>query len=184
MNTFFRFHERDNDELKKNNRIRRKKMTQLYTVVPLTESTLWHQKNIEKVAEELHVDVSKGLSKEEAKINLIVHGANELFGNGGISIFKLFLSNCFNAMNFILIAALIFSGVVLYDWVKVSVLCVVLVLNSAVGFYQEYQSEQTMEALRKMSSPTAHVRRDGDLDLIPCPDVVPGLFNCFFIRPN
>ena len=151
-------------------------MTQLSTIVPLNDSTLWHQKLVEKVAEELDVDVSKGLSKEEANKRLIVHGTNELFGNGGISIFKLFLANFFNAMNFILIVALIFSAAVLYDWVEVGILGFVVITNTFVGFYQEYQSEQTMEALRKMSSPTARVRRDGELDLIPCPDVVPGLF--------
>lgn len=49
-----------------------------------------------------------------------------------------------------------------------------MIINTAVGFYQEYRGEKTMEALKNMSSPTARVMREHDVDFVPTKDVVPG----------
>jgi calcium-translocating P-type ATPase len=54
------------------------------------------------------------------------------------------------------------------------VLAVVIITNTWLGFRQEYKSEQTMEALRKLSSPTARVIRDGELSVIAAGQMVPG----------
>jgi magnesium-transporting ATPase (P-type) len=80
-------------------------------------------------------------------------------------------------MNFILFIALVFSAAVLQDWVEVGILAFVIVTNTGIGFVQEYRSEKTMEALKKMSSPIAKVKRNGNVDIIVCGDVVPGTFN-------
>ena len=47
-------------------------------------------------------------------------------------------------------------------------------MNAAIGFWQEFNAEQTMEALRNMSSPTAHVIRDESRVTIPNNQAVPG----------
>jgi len=43
-----------------------------------------------------------------------------------------------------------------------------------VGFYQEYEAENTMDSLRSLASPTANVVRNGSSVSIPNGDVVPG----------
>jgi len=47
-------------------------------------------------------------------------------------------------------------------------------MNAAIGFWQEYNAEQTMEALRNMSSPTSKVIRNETRTTIPNNQAVPG----------
>jgi Na+-exporting ATPase len=49
----------------------------------------------------------------------------------------------------------------------------IIIFNSIIGFMQEYKAEKTMDSLRRMSSPTARVIRDGRIAYIPTRDVVP-----------
>lgn len=53
-------------------------------------------------------------------------------------------------------------------------LIIVMLINSAIGFYQEYRGEKTMEALKSMSSPTARVMRHRELIFVPTRQAVPG----------
>lgn len=47
------------------------------------------------------------------------------------------------------------------DYVEGGVLAAVIGLNVSIGFFQEYGAEKKMDALRALSSPSAHVIRDG-----------------------
>jgi magnesium-transporting ATPase (P-type) len=60
------------------------------------------------------------------------------------------------------------------DFVEGSVIAAVIAVNTAVGFFQEYRAEKTMDALRQLSSPTAFVVRNGESTAIPAKNVVPG----------
>lgn len=50
----------------------------------------------------------------------------------------------------------------------------VVVLNGAIGFFQEYSAEKTSEALQALVPHTARVRRDGALADIPARGIVRG----------
>lgn len=50
----------------------------------------------------------------------------------------------------------------------------VIIINVVVGFIQEYGSAKTMDSLRSLASPNAHVVRDGKILSIPSPEVVVG----------
>ena len=54
------------------------------------------------------------------------------------------------------------------------VVLLVIVLNTVIGFKQEYSAEQTMEALKNMATPTAKVLRDTTVAHIAAKEVVPG----------
>ncbi|KAJ2769229.1 hypothetical protein GGI18_005440, partial [Coemansia linderi] len=54
------------------------------------------------------------------------------------------------------------------------VLIGVIAFNTAVGFLQEFKAEKTMDSLRKMSSPTSRVLRNGHQVVVPTMDLVPG----------
>ena len=53
------------------------------------------------------------------------------------------------------------------------ILCVVL-LNAAIGVAQEYKAEKAMEALQKMTTPKALLRRGGEVSEVNSAEIVPG----------
>ena len=136
----------------------------------------WHQKEFNQVINELSTSLN-GLETKEAEERLRTHGPNQLFGNSGPSALKILLTNLFNFMNFILTVALIVSAVVIQDWPEVGILAFVVISNTGVGFYQEFKSEKLMDALKKLSSPIAKVKRNNQIDIIACDTVVPGAFS-------
>ena len=60
------------------------------------------------------------------------------------------------------------------ETVDAAIIAVIVVLNSVVGFYQEYRSEKALEAMKKMTAPKARVLRDGKEVVIPAREIVPG----------
>lgn len=60
------------------------------------------------------------------------------------------------------------------DYIEGGVITAVIVLNVAIGFYQEFQAEKKMDSLRALSSPTATVLRSGNIEAIASMEVVPG----------
>lgn len=60
------------------------------------------------------------------------------------------------------------------DYIEGGVITAVIVLNVAIGFYQEFQAEKKMDSLRALSSPSAAVLRDGHIETVPSGEVVPG----------
>ena len=60
------------------------------------------------------------------------------------------------------------------DYIEGGVITAVIVLNVAIGFYQEFQAEKKMDSLRSLSSPSAAVIRDGSEMTIPSAEAVPG----------
>ena len=53
------------------------------------------------------------------------------------------------------------------DYIEGGVLAAVIILNVAIGFFQEFKAEKKMDSLRALSSPTASVLRDGQHVTIP-----------------
>jgi Ca2+-transporting ATPase len=54
------------------------------------------------------------------------------------------------------------------------VIGVIVLINSFVGFRQEYSAEQSMAALKRMAVPEVRVRRDGKVQMISARDLVTG----------
>lgn len=52
------------------------------------------------------------------------------------------------------------------DYIEGGVLTAVIVLNVSIGFFQEFKAEKKMDSLRALSSPSAAVLRDGQIDTI------------------
>lgn len=53
------------------------------------------------------------------------------------------------------------------DWIEGGVVTSVIILNVAIGFWQEYRAEKRMDSLRALSSPSAAVLRNGNISVIP-----------------
>ncbi|KAI8919807.1 potassium/sodium eff [Powellomyces hirtus] len=130
--------------------------------------------SIEAVAEQFQTDIKKGLTQEVVDARLAEYGENSLGTDNAPSMLHVLLGNLINPMNFVLLLALGLSCIVA-DWIQVGVLALVIVINTTIGFLQEYKSENTMAALKQMSSPTAKVLRNGGkLETVSSRLVVPG----------
>jgi Ca2+-transporting ATPase len=73
----------------------------------------------------------------------------------------------------ILIAACAISAL-LEEFVDAIIILVIVILNSAFGFFQEYKADRALLALQRLSAPRAAVVRDGKEVSVPAREVVPG----------
>lgn len=139
----------------------------------------WHCLSIEETLKELDVSLNNGLSEKEAKQRQQTYGLNRLEAKKGISLFRKFLAQFADFMIIILICAAVISFVVSYidgelDFVDPIIILLIIMLNATLGVMQETKAEKALEALKKMSAPTAHVLRSGKLEMIDSALLVPG----------
>lgn len=126
-------------------------------------------------AEALNVlnTTKKGLTDEEAQKRLFEYGPNILSKEQKLTALKIFLSQFKNAFLLLLIFAAVISFSI-GETLEGTVIIGIILLNSILGFVQEYRAEKAMEALEKLSAPTAKVIRNGQETKIPAAEVVPG----------
>jgi len=132
----------------------------------------WHQKETEDVIEEMQSSL-QGLTSEEAGRRLEKYGPNELKEKKKKTAFMMFLDQFRDFMILVLIAAAIISGIIGEPSDTIAI-AVIVVLNAAIGFIQEYRAEKAIAALKKMSAPSVTVIRDGVHANISASEIVPG----------
>jgi Ca2+-transporting ATPase len=115
----------------------------------------------------------EGLSKDDASQRLQKAGPNTLASEEGVSPWKLLARQVHTPLIYLLLAA---AGVSLLagKTIDAGVIAGVVVLNTILGFVQEWRAEGALAALQKMAAPHARVLRDGHEEDIEAPDVVPG----------
>ncbi|HEX5633850.1 MAG TPA: HAD-IC family P-type ATPase, partial [Gemmatimonadales bacterium] len=116
---------------------------------------------------------TRGLSDPEARDRLAQAGPNVLPGAPTRSLLGILRSQLANVMTALLVTAAIIAGVV-GEPADVVTIAVILVLNTVLGFVQEYRAERAVERLRSMAAPQARVRRDGAEGAVPVAELVPG----------
>ncbi|KAL8695872.1 MAG: hypothetical protein Q9224_003107, partial [Gallowayella concinna] len=127
----------------------------------------------EVLIESLQTNDETGLSPVKAQEAQGSYGPNKLEGEGGVKWYSVLLKQISNAMILVLVLAMALSyGVT--DYIEGGVITAVIILNVAIGFYQEFQAEKKMDSLRALSSPSAAVLRDGHIVTVPSAEVVPG----------
>lgn len=133
----------------------------------------WFTKQPQEILQEFDTDLEKGLSAEEIALRQQKYGKNELIDRGTKSPWLIILDQLKETMVLILIIAAIIM-LFLAEYKDAIVILIIVVLNSALGFSQEYRAEQAMAALKKMSTPKVRVRRDGHISEISSVELVPG----------
>jgi Ca2+-transporting ATPase len=133
----------------------------------------WHRRDARAVLAALGTSPEYGLSRSEARARFVEVGANEIEAHRGHGILRLLAHQFSDVMIVLLVGAAIISGW-LGDMTDTVAIVVIVLLNATVGLVQEYRAQRAIAALRRMSAPTARVRRDGALQEIPARDVVPG----------
>lgn len=132
----------------------------------------WHALTADDVARRLDT-TTQGLDDREVAHRLAVHGPNQLDEEPPPSPIVLLLHQLASPLIAILLVA---AGVtlVLGDHIDAAVIAIVVLLNTAIGFFQERRAEQSVRALGQLVSPHAIVlRRGAPLD-VDSADVVPG----------
>ena len=132
----------------------------------------WWQQEAPSIAAHLGVHPEQGLSGSEAAKRLRV-GANELVQAEAVSPLKVLITQFKDFMVMVLISAAAVSWILGERVDAVTILAIVL-LNTILGFFQEYRAERSLQALRSLAAPQARVRRDGIPCLIPAQKVVTG----------
>ncbi len=132
----------------------------------------FYQKESNEVLKELNSS-QKGLTNKEAATRLKKYGPNLLTKTKKISALKLFLTQFKNFIVGILILAALISFF-LGEHVDAVAIGSIVLLNGILGFIQEFKAEKAIEALKKLSTPKAKVRREGTIKEIDATLLVPG----------
>jgi Ca2+-transporting ATPase len=129
--------------------------------------------SVEDTIKVLNTDIDNGLTQGQAQKRLLELGFNQLQEKEKTSPLKIFLEQFQDFIIWVLIAAALVSGF-LQEWVDALAIIAIVILNAILGFIQEYRAEKSLAALRKLSSPSSKVIRDGQRKVIPSSELVPG----------
>ena len=121
----------------------------------------------------IKTDKPTGLTSKQADKLLLEHGENRLAGGKKINPARIFAGQFRDMMIMILLASTVVS-VLLGEVSEAIAIIVIVLVNAILGFFQEYRTEKTLEALGRMAAPGAKVLRDGRQISIPAESVVPG----------
>lgn len=115
---------------------------------------------------------SRGLSEKEAQKRLVVEGKN-VFGASRKGFFQVLV----NQLRSPLLVMLLFAAAVSFflgELIDSITILVIIILNTALGFVQEYRSEKALEKLKNFVSAQVVVIRSGEKKKIGKEDLVKG----------
>ena len=125
-------------------------------------------------------DAAVGLTESEAARRLAHYGPNRLQQSEPTSRWRLLVAQFTEPLVYLLLGAMAVSMLVWaiegFDSVpfEVIVIAAIVVLNAAIGFFQEEKAQKAVDALGRMAAPTANVIRGGTERNIEAEFVVPG----------
>lgn len=118
--------------------------------------------------------VADGLSTDTAAQRLAQNGPNALAQGKKKTLAERFLDQFKDFMIMVLLAAALIAGFVVHEWADAGIILAVVILNAIFGVFQESKAEEAIDALAKMATPNAHVRRGGQILTIPSSELVVG----------
>lgn len=133
----------------------------------------WYSKTKDQTLIDLETNEQHGLTDEIVNERLKQYGFNELATKRKRTLWQRIFAQINDVLVYVLIIAALISAFV-GEWADASIIALVVVLNAVIGVVQESKAEQALEALKKMATPKAIVKRDGELKEIPSEHVVPG----------
>jgi P-type Ca2+ transporter type 2C len=137
-----------------------------------TQSVPWHTIDPDGALKGLDSSAD-GLTGEEATRRLQETGPNALDAEEEFGPLRLLVRQVQNPLIYLLAGAAVLSLLVGHG-VDTAVIGGVIVLNSLLGFFQEWRAEGALAALREMAAPHARVLRDGRPTEIEAAQVAPG----------
>ena len=140
---------------------------------------VWYSASAIQTVAELKSNGENGLTDVQARKLLEKNGENKLESGKKESVIKRFFAQFADFSVMILLVACVISFLTGFiegkgDFVEPIVILAIVILNAAIGVFQEQRAERAIEALRKMSSPSANVIRSGKIKKIPSSQLVKG----------
>ncbi|MBZ5675696.1 MAG: plasma-membrane proton-efflux P-type ATPase [Acidobacteriia bacterium] len=128
----------------------------------------------------LQVSPDTGLSQAEVEARRKAHGYNEVAQEKKHPVLR-FLSKFWGLSAWMLELIIVLSAV-LHKFSDLAVVSALLIVNAGLSFAQERRAAGVVEALRKRLQVSARVRRDGNWQVIPSRELVPG--DIIRVRPG
>lgn len=135
--------------------------------------TPWHSLPADEALTHLEVDAAAGLTQEQITSRAHKHGPNRLAEARPRSLWKIYLSQFKNALILMLFIAALVAGSV-GNIKDALVILTVVMINSVLGFYQEYRAERSLLALKNMLPHQARVRREAGVIELRAEELLPG----------
>ncbi|MFO7964115.1 MAG: HAD-IC family P-type ATPase [Desulfobacterales bacterium] len=132
----------------------------------------WFKQTADKVFEALDSG-REGLTGKQAVRRLKEYGPNRIQRGREISAWEVLLHQFSSPLIYVLLGALVVT-LAIQSFSDAIVIGAVLVINTVVGFIQEYQAESAVQSLMKMITPKAAVFRDGKEKQVDSSKLVPG----------
>ncbi|MGZ9791500.1 calcium-translocating P-type ATPase, SERCA-type [Bacillus atrophaeus] len=133
----------------------------------------FHEMEQTDLVEATNTSMKQGLTEKEVKKRLETHGPNELQEGKKTSALVLFFSQFKDFMVLVLLAATLISGF-LGEYVDAIAIIAIVFVNGILGFFQERRAEQSLQALKELSTPHVMALREGSWAKIPSKELVPG----------
>lgn len=130
-------------------------------------------RTVEEVLRALESSAREGLGSEEAKRRLEEFGPNVLDRAPGEGVWKILWRQVNTPLIWVLLASSVLA-LILGETVDAFVVLAVVVLNTIIGFVQEYRAGKEIEALVELVPRRATVLRDGGRVPVSAEDLVPG----------
>ncbi|MEJ2596792.1 MAG: plasma-membrane proton-efflux P-type ATPase [Anaerolineales bacterium] len=127
--------------------------------------------SIEDLEKQLNVSLD-GLTQMEVQRRLEKYGPNTLEEKKFNPILE-FLSYFWGPIPWMIEVAALLSAIVQH-WVDLIIIVVLLLFNAIVGFWQEYQAANAVDALKKQLALKARAKRDGEWVEVDANQLVPG----------
>lgn len=138
----------------------------------MSNSVNWHALTIQEALKQQNV-LEIGLTNQQVNERLKRDGENKLCEKAPKSKWRLFFAQFQSILILVLIGAA-FLAAFIGNKTDGAVILTVVFINSLLGFYQEFQAEKSLHALKKMLSLQTKVRRDNQTFEIPANKLVQG----------
>ena len=132
----------------------------------------WHDQPAKEVLNALHSRAA-GLTQEEAKERLEEQGPNALPEKAVKSGWSILAAQFASPFMLILLFAAVVSFL-LKEWVDVAVIALAVLVNSLLGFFEEYKADRSLQALKSYLPEETQVRRSGQVMRLSAADLVVG----------
>jgi Mg2+-importing ATPase len=126
----------------------------------------------EKILESFDTSLSDGLSSRQAEERIATAGYNEITASQ-VPWWEIAIRQFKSAFIYLLLvaAAIVFA---VGEYLDAGIILGFVIINAALGFYQEYKSEQSLRVLQQYITPKTRVKRDSRWHTIDSRNLVPG----------
>ncbi|MDA1337659.1 MAG: HAD-IC family P-type ATPase [bacterium] len=139
----------------------------------MAPTTIWHSISAKEALSKLGSNAQLGLTEKEVALRTNEYGLNSLPEDKALSPLVLFLRQFKSPLVFILLIA---GGVTLWlqEYTDSTVIFIAVLINSAIGYFQENKATKALSALKNILKQKALVVREGNEREVLKENLVPG----------